>query len=229
MINFRLAASVSCLCCSVLLGACASRSATISELDESIQWYTGASGRIDDSRARVLLEKAIATGDILARMWGARVYSTGRMGFPRDLKLARQTAEAVIADVERLANAGDAEAMFLMGTAFAEGLGRVVNAETAARWYEKAAREGHMLAQHNLGNVYASGTGVVADNAQAIFWWSKAAASGDAIPQYRLGVMYEQGNGTEQDLDKAVRWYREAAMRGYTSASEALQRIQSGL
>lgn len=225
MTDYRAAAILVSLCCFHLLGACAANPVFNSDLYESIQWYTGASGQVNDSRARSLLEEAIASGDTLAVMWEARVYSTGRMGFPQDLQRARGIAEEVISEVERLANAGSPEAMFLIGTAFAEGLGKDIDAETAACWYEQAALKGHMLAQHNLGNIYASGTGVVKDEAQAIFWWRKAAVSGDAIPQYRLGVMYETGNGTNRDLEEAMRWYREAASRGNTAARDALQRI----
>ena len=212
-------------CCAHLLCACASSPVINSDLHESVQWYTGAAGRVDDARARRHLEAAIAGGDTLAIMWEARVYSTGRMGFERDPQRAAEIAASVVSQVQRLADAGNVEAMFLMGTAFAEGLGRSVDAQTAALWYERAASEGHMLAQHNLGNVYASGTGVEKSELQAVSWWRRAALSGDAIPQYRLGQAYEAGSGTAPDRDEAIRWYRDAASRGNDAAQQALERL----
>lgn len=195
------------------------------ELSEAIAWYTGSNGSIDDPRARLLLQSAASGDDPLATMWMARVYSTGRMGFIRNPGFARSIAETVIDDVERLAGSGNAEAMFLMGTAFAEGLGKPSDPVAAAQWYRQAADNGHMLAQHNLGNVYASGTGVARDDTQAVYWWRLAAQQGDAIPAYRLAVMYEQGTGTTGDSERALCWYSDAASRGYRPAIDALVRL----
>lgn len=195
------------------------------DLAEAISWYTGSAGHVDDVRARVLLERAATSDDPLAVMWIARVHSTGRMGFPQDRNLAEQVASSVIEEVERLANEGVAEASFLMGTAYAEGLGKVVDAVAAALWYERAALIGNMLAQHNMGNIYASGTGVPQNNSLAVSWWLQAAEQGDAIPQFRLAVMYEQGLGVVLDMKQAIRWYEESARRGYRQAQEALDRL----
>ncbi|MDA1372318.1 MAG: tetratricopeptide repeat protein [Proteobacteria bacterium] len=192
---------------------------------EAINWYTGAAGHVDDARARLLLERAAASQDTLAVMWIARVHSTGRMGFMQDRNLAQEVASNVIQDVERLANANVAEACFLMGTAFAEGLGKTVDPVAAARWYERAALLGNMLAQHNMGNIYASGTGVPQNNALAVSWWLQAAAQGDAIPQFRVAEMFERGLGVDLDIEQATRWYRESARRGYGPAQVALDRL----
>ena len=196
------------------------------DLVEAISWYTGAAGYVDDDRARGLLEQAAASQDTLALMWLARVHSTGRMGFPQDRNLAQRVASRVIEDVERLASEDDAEASFLMGTAFAEGLGKTVDLAAAALWYERAARLGNMLAQHNMGNIYASGTGVPQNDSLAVFWWLQAAEQGDAIPQFRLGVMFEQGLGIDADILQAIYWYKESALRGYSPAQAALHRLE---
>ena len=209
----------------LLLAACVALPDTDTDLQQAIAWYTGATGQVDDARASALLERAAASGDSLAVMWMARVYSTGRMGFPRDQAQARRIGSGVIEQVQRLADRGHAEASFLMGTAYAEGLGRPVDAAAAARWYERAAVRGNMLAQHNMGNIYAAGVGVPRDDAQAVHWWLQAAAQGDAIPQYRLGEMYERGQGVSTDLDEALRWYRDSAARGYPQAQAALERL----
>ena len=194
-------------------------------LIEAVRWYTGETGRVDDVKARALLEEAVLDDDVLSRMWLARVYSTGRMTYEADKARAQTLAEAVIADIEMLADSGLAEAQFLMGTAYAEGLGKVVDAELAVDWYHKAAAQGHVLAQHNLGNVSYSGTGTDQDYAQAVYWWQLAAAQGDAIPQYRLGNMYEEGLGVIRDPAMAEYWYREAASRGNANAAAALEKL----
>ena len=214
------------LTCGVLiLVGCVTTPSLNPDLEEAIAWYTGAAGHVDDDRARQLLQRAAASEDTLAIMWIARVHSTGRMGFEQDLKLARQFAVNVIAEVERLANEDVAEASFLMGTAFAEGLGKILDPVAAAHWYERAALGGNMLAQHNMGNVYAAGTGVPQNDTLAVSWWRQAAEQGDAIPQFRLAVMLETGRGTALNMEAAIRWYEDSARRGYAQAQAALDRL----
>lgn len=225
----RVLASRNNLCaiaCLVLLLGCAGTDSSSAILSESIKWYTGEMGVVDDDRARLLLASAVETGDPLARMWLARVYSTGRMTFAADKAKAISTAESVITEIEILANKGDTEAMFLMGTAFAEGLAKPVDAQLAAAWYLKAAQNGNTLAIHNMGNVYASGTGVLQSDEQAVKWWREAAEKGDAIPQLQLGTMYEEGRGVERDVDQAMNWYSQSASRGNQAAAAALKRLQ---
>jgi TPR repeat protein len=195
------------------------------QLQESIRWYTGESGRVDDPRARRLLEQSAEDGNALSVMWLSRVYSTGRMTFSADKPRALRLAESVIAEIEMMANQGDSEAMLLMGTAFAEGLGKEVNPELAVLWYRKAAEKNNTLALHNLGNVYASGAGVPQNDELAVQWWLRAANKGDAIPALRLGTVYEQGKGIDKDIDKAIYWYTESARRGNRAAAAALERL----
>lgn len=212
--------------CLLILTRCAATSSLNPDLAESIAWYTGTAGQVDDDRARLLLEQAAATDDTLAIMWMARVHSTGRMGFSQDRNLAQRYASSVIEAVERLANEEVPEALFLMGTAFAEGLGKTRDPVAAAIWYQRAALLDHMLAQHNMGNIYASGTGVSQNDSLAVYWWRLAAQQGDAIPQFRLAVMLEEGRGTPLDIELAIHWYGESAQRGYRRSRAALDRLQ---
>lgn len=220
-----------CCLCAVLLAVIAICVPAVAqpqpspELLDATRWYTGVAGKVDDERARALLEQADATGEPLARMWVARCHSRGRMGFTRDEPRAKALAATVIDDVQRAADTGVLEAVFLMGTAYDEGLGRPEDPAAAIPWFRRAADRGHVLAQHNLGNAYAAGRGIAKDEALAVEWWLKAAAQGDAIPQLRLGEAYEHGRGVARDLDDARRWYAEAAKRGNANAAAALKRL----
>ena len=147
------------------------------------------------------------------------------MGFGHDSVLARAIAAGVIDRVESLARSGVAEAVFLMGTAFDEALGREEDLETAIRWYRDAAGLGHVLAKHNLGNLYFAGRGVPQSDSLAVSWWLQAATMGDAIPQFRLGTMYQEGRGVTQDLGEARRWFEESARRGNAAARQALIKL----
>ena len=223
LLFFRQCVLVICL---LIVGGCNVTPDLNTDLANAIDWYTGAAGYVDDERARMLLERAAATQDTLAVMWIARVHSTGRMGFLQDRSLAQQIASSVIQDVERLAEEEVAEANFLMGTSYAEGLGNTTDLVEAATWYRRAALMGNMLAQHNMGNIYASGSGVPQDDSLAVYWWRQAAEQGDAIPQFRLAVMFEEGRGVGRDIDEAISWYKESASRVYSQARAALDRLE---
>ncbi len=194
-------------------------------LAQAIGFYTGSGGKMDDSRAHVLLLRAAADGDPLSRMWLARAYSRGRMMFERDEGRAREIAAEIIDEVRNLAQAGHHEAAFLMGTAYAEALGVAQDHDLANAWFYRAADLGSMLAQHNLGNSFREGINVPVDAEMAAYWFHRAAAQGDALPMFWLGQFYERGDGVEQDRDKARYWYRESARRGRADAQAALARM----
>ena len=215
------------MCLLLLAAACSPASADPDPaLVEAIDWYTGVAGSVDDARAHELLEQAVDRGGPLELMWLARVHSAGRMGFPRDEDRARGIAAEVIGEVERAAEAGVLEAVFLMGTAYDEGLGKPVDPGQAAIWHRRAAERRHVLGAHNLGNQYAAGRGVEEDPALAAEWWLRAAERGDAITQLRLGEAYESGRGVPLDLDRAREWYSRAAAAGNAQAREALERLE---
>jgi len=193
---------------------------------EAIKLYTGVSGYVSDGEASRLLKlEAADSTDVLAIMWIARVYSTGRMTFPREPDLAKKIASRVIDKVRNLAASGDIEASFLMGTAYDESLGMPQDYDEAMRWYRRAAGAGHILAAHNIGNMYRDGRGVIENPQLATIWWLRAARAGDVIPALRLGEAYEAGRGVPQNLFIARQWYQRAADAGNVSATMALTRI----
>lgn len=192
---------------------------------QAIDWYTGVAGAVDEERARALLEQAAADEDPLSTMWLARVYSRGRMGFEQDSARARSLANGVIDEIEALAREGVVEAVFLMGTAFDEGLGRPVDPAQAALWHQRAADRGHVLGSHNMGNQLSAGRGIVENPEEAVRWWRVAAEQGDAITQLRLGEAYEAGRGVVMNLDSARLWYEQSAAAGNVQARQALERI----
>jgi len=214
----------------LLSGPLAAQASTAADphLLEVIDIYTGVAGQLDDDRARaLLLDVAEDRDDVLAQMWIARVYSRGRMGFERDEARARDMAGDLIDDIRALAAAGDVEAIFLMGTAYDEGLGVDVDYAEAVRWYRRSAAENHVLGAHNLGNTYRDGRGVDIDHATAVKWWLRAARAGDATTQLRLGEAFEAGRGVEQNLDRARYWYGRSAESGNSAAAVALERLSS--
>lgn len=79
------------------------------------------------------------------------------------------------AAIRGLAEQGDAEAQFVLGTMYRDGQGVAQDYDEALRWWRKAAELGVVDAQFALGNLYAGGSGVAKDNVLAYMWYSIAA------------------------------------------------------
>ena len=186
-------------------------SETLATLQEAIRLYVPINGRGDYTRARRLFEQAAQSGHPLAVTWLARCHVDGRAGFPENKERAQRLAQGAIHDIRRLAGDGDREAVFLLASAYHEGLAVAKDETLAVSWYRKAADQGHAIAQDNLGMMYFIGKGVAQNYSEALRWFRKAAGQGSAIAQYRLGEMYGNGYGVAQDSSEAVRWFRKAA------------------
>ena len=87
---------------------------------------------------------------------------------------------AAVRELEPLAEQGNAEAQFNLGSLYYQGWGVPQDYKEAAQWMRKAAEQGHVFAQATLGSLYAEGVrGVEKDYPQALMWFICAAARGD--------------------------------------------------
>ncbi len=77
-----------------------------------------------------------------------------------------------------LAEQGDAEAQYNLGSMYDEGLGVPQDYAEAVKWYRKAAEQGNAKAQNKLGFMYKEGQGVSQDFVQAYMWLDLAAKKG---------------------------------------------------
>ncbi len=119
-----------------------------------------------------------------------------------------------VAQCRARAEAGDAEAQVIYGTALANGWGVEKDLAKAVEWYTKAAKNGNAGGQVNLGVCYFFGRGVEKDKSKSIVWWRKAAEQGNADAQWLLGICYANGKGVEKDFPKAAEWFGQAAENG---------------
>ena len=88
---------------------------------------------------------------------------------------------AAVRELKPLAEQGNAEAQFNLGSLYYQGWGVPQDYREAVKWLRKAAEQGHIFSQATLGTVYAEGVqGVVEkDYPQALMWFIFAAAQGD--------------------------------------------------
>ena len=87
-----------------------------------------------------------------------------------------------------LADQGDRDARFLLGSMYAAGKGVPQDYAEAAKWYRLAADQGESLSQFFLGAMYSNGQGVPQDYGQAVKFYRMAAEQGDADAQYKSGA-----------------------------------------
>lgn len=77
-----------------------------------------------------------------------------------------------------MADQGNGNAQFSLGTIYEKGRGVAQDDAEAVRWYRLAAEQGHPQAQLHLGAAYDSGRGVAQDVVLAHMWFNLAAAQG---------------------------------------------------
>ena len=124
-----------------------------------------------------------------------------------------------IAELTRLANAGDTAAQRTLGQRFLIGERCKLDAKTGLEWLERAAN------QHDAEAQYALGThewGM--DNLPtAESWWQKAAGQKHPKALYWLGELC--ATARPPDYNAAALWYDEAAECGNEDAMNALGEI----
>jgi TPR repeat protein len=121
-----------------------------------------------------------------------------------------------------LAEQGDPQARFYLGSLYANGQGFLVNQQMAAKWYQLAAEQGHSKSQYNLGVMFENGIGVVKNDNEAIKWWRLAAEQGNVNAQYNLGNIYFIGKFVKRNFSEAIKWFRIAAEQGDSRAQYSL-------
>lgn len=89
------------------------------------------------------------------------------------------------------ADAGDVEAMVMVGDCYNRGFHADKDDFKAQTYYKMAADKGHAAAAFMVGLGYLFGTGVKKDKANAIKYIQDAAVKGFANAQHMMGMMYQ--------------------------------------
>ena len=153
-----------------------------------------------------LLERAVALDYAPAMTFLGRGYLYGQWG------VEQAPTEAVLL-FRRAADAGDAEAMALMGLCYQLGAGVQQDLVEAVDWLQSAADGGSINGMAGLGDAYFNGRGVQQDYAQAAQWLAAAGPS-HGLAQNTLGLCYAEGFGVPQDPARALACFVRAAELG---------------
>ena len=127
--------------------------------------------------------------------------------------------------LEQLADAGDAHAQYIIGTAYRDGGLLIPDTAKAQKFLECAAKQEIDAAQYALGKLYLSDDADVHDSAKGIYWLKRSADNGNAYAAYRLGKEYLSGKNTIKDAETAVSYLRQAADNGSAYAQYLLGKL----
>lgn len=124
------------------------------------------------------------------------------------------TSSQNIAQLQRSAENGDAEAMTELGKCYYLGKGVEKSGDKAFQWLSKAADGGNANAFYWLGACYQYGYGTDKNMEKAVELYTKGADLGDHESMNSLGVCLKRGIGILQNVDRALYWYNKAAELG---------------
>jgi hypothetical protein len=123
-----------------------------------------------------------------------------------------------LADLQRLADQGDADAQWQMGARYHNGEDVPHDDAQAMQWFLRAAEQGHVTAQGTLGAYYWAGRGVPQDLSKAYFWSALALAQGDENSKARLEGLASQMTHAQVS---AARQQAEAWIRAHTQRAKS--------
>ena len=127
--------------------------------------------------------------------------------------------------LEQLANAGDAYAQYIIGTAYRDGGLLIPDTVKAQKLLERAAEQDLDVAQYALGKLYLSDDADVHDPAKGIYWLKRSADNGNDYAAYRLGKEYLSGKNVSKNTSTAAEYLRQAANNGNAYAQYLLGKL----
>lgn len=122
--------------------------------------------------------------------------------------------------IRRLADGGNAKAMYLMGM-------RDPLSKDAKLWFKDAYKNGDPNAAYQLAQIYDYGFGEKIDPDKALLYYKYAAEAGVAEAMFELGTIYRTGKfiGTP-DPNRAKKWFAAAAAAGIDYANKCVEEIE---
>jgi uncharacterized protein len=154
---------------------------------------------------------------------------------------ASPVSRLAIAQLQKLADAGDPAAQNELGVRFRLGTDVEKDPAKAVPWFLKAARQGYAKAYFNLGAAYYNGDGVPVDTQNSCAWFIFSADAGERRAEEALvrtkeelptadmnrcevlaATVYLTGDLIKQDTGKAMQWYVKAANAGDGAACEKI-------
>jgi hypothetical protein len=121
--------------------------------------------------------------------------------------------ENMIKEVTPIAEEGDVNAQYVLGSCYYWGIFEDNEFQEAKKWLLKAANQGHCDSQLYLSFIFLQQH----NYEEGFIWTSLAAEGGNSQAQNNLSVLYYNGTGVEENTEEAIRWAKLAAEQGDAS------------
>jgi TPR repeat protein len=128
---------------------------------------------------------------------------------PTEIKFSEDGSETINLDqLFQMANNGDFNAQYRLGTEFIDGNCLKKNPEIAAKWIKKAADQGHSEAQMRYGFYCLDWVPRETETEEniGVEYLKKAAKQGNVKASKELSYLYLEGSHVEFCPDEAVQW-----------------------
>jgi TPR repeat protein len=176
-----------------------------------VMYTDGAGIPVDEAKAVAYLDRAVAAGDVGAKLnYATRLFVGGTLlGKDRD-KACRLFEELqVLPDPEPISS-------YYLGVAHLRGeCGYPQDYAQGVALIEVAARGEVREAQSDMGKSFEFGWAGETDLAQALAWYHLAAELGEPHAQWRIGLAYVEGERRSPDPVLAVQWFEQSAASGH--------------
>lgn len=131
---------------------------------------------------------------------------------------SKKWGEEAAKGYQKLAQQGNAKAMYRLGTFYDPGIGITgKEKDEAIKWFQKSAELGYAEAQTSIAMAYDFGDGVQQNDQLSVSWFLKAAKGGNGYAQFEIGRRYAWAKGVNRDYVLSYMWLTLAAERGYDS------------
>ena len=114
----------------------------------------------------------------------------GLQNAANDVDLTLEERDEAVEQLERLADAKDAHAQYIIGTAYRNGRLLILDTVKARKLLERAAAQEIDAAQYALGKLYLSDDADVHDFTKGIYRLKRSADNGSDYAAYHLGKEY---------------------------------------
>ena len=142
----------------------------------------------------------------MVSLLGPTLFPSSDLGYseaaaPKPSKAHQATPE----DLGKMAQQGDAEAQWRLGTLYRDGDGVRQSDTDAVDLFRRAAEQKYVPALSALGSQYWAGRGVPQDYSKAYFWYDVALAQGDENAESHL-----QDLASELTQDEVAKAHQQA-------------------
>ncbi|MFY2763520.1 SEL1-like repeat protein [Arenimonas sp. MALMAid1274] len=162
---------------------------------------------VDEDKALNYLERAVAAGDVGAKInYSVRLYR-GIAPLDRD----RDKACALFTELQALPDADPISGYYLGLAHFGGHCGFPEDLSKGMAMIEAAARSEVREAQSDMGKSLEFGWTGTKDLKQALAWYQLAADLGEPYAEWRIGMTYVNGEERAKDAAAAVAWFQRSA------------------